>query len=225
MALFGIGKTNAYLGIDVGAAGVKLVEFREEKGRAKLHTYAYTARGPEELSASLLDDVAGTSVVIKAMIKKSKATAVKAVTGLPISSVFSSVLSVPKLADKEQKGAIEVQARKIISIPLEELVLDSKVITPPELLKVKGPDALLPLEAASLHDRCSVDLAKRVELTVKEDMNRLFPTRAPARVFVESNQTVAGNGGAGARRGQLHAAARAFPETAQKLRAQTAHHN
>ena len=51
---------------------------------------------------------------------------------------------------------------------------------------VKGPDALLPLETASLHDRRSVDLAQRVELTVKEDMNRLFPTRAPARVFVET---------------------------------------
>jgi type IV pilus assembly protein PilM len=142
MALFGIGKTNSYLGIDIGAAGIKLVEFHEQNGRAKLHTYAYSERATSDLSINLLDDVAGTSAAIKAMIKKSKATAIKAVTGLPISSVFSSVLSVPKLADKEQKGAIEVQARKIISIPLEELILDSKVITPPELLKAKGPDAL-----------------------------------------------------------------------------------
>jgi type IV pilus assembly protein PilM len=142
MALFGIGKINSYLGIDIGVAGIKLVEFHEEKGRAKLHTYAYTERAPEELSVNLLDDVAGTSSIIKAMIKKSKATAIKAVTGLPVSSVFSSVLSVPKLADKEQKGAIEVQARKIISIPLEELILDSKVITSPELIKAKGPDAI-----------------------------------------------------------------------------------
>jgi 2-methylcitrate dehydratase PrpD len=52
---------------------------------------------------------------------------------------------------------------------------------------VKGPDALLPLETASLHDRCSVDLAQRVELAVKADMNRLFPAQAPARVFVETS--------------------------------------
>lgn len=142
MSLFGIGKTNSYLGIDIGTAGIKMVEFHEHGGRAKLHTYAYTERTPAELSVNLLDDVEGTSTLIKAMIKKSKATAQKVVTGLPISSVFSSVLSVPRLADKEQKGAIEVQARKIISIPLEELVLDSKVITPPELLKAKGADAL-----------------------------------------------------------------------------------
>ena len=142
MALFGIGKTSSYLGIDIGAAGIKLVEFRQDRGRAKLHTYAYTERAPADLSVSLIDDVAGTSAIIKAMLKKSKATAVKAVTGLPVSSVFSSVLSVPKLGEKEQKGAIEIQARKIISIPLEELVLDSKVITPPELLKAKGPDSL-----------------------------------------------------------------------------------
>ena len=52
---------------------------------------------------------------------------------------------------------------------------------------VKGPDALLPLETASLHDRCSVDLAQRVELAVKADMNRLFPVQTPARVFVETS--------------------------------------
>ena len=52
---------------------------------------------------------------------------------------------------------------------------------------VKGPYALLPLETTSLHDRCSVDLAQRVELAVKADMNRLFPVQTPARVFVETS--------------------------------------
>lgn len=51
----------------------------------------------------------------------------------------------------------------------------------------KGPNDLLPLETASLHDRCSVDLAKRVELYINADMNKLFPAQAPARVFVETS--------------------------------------
>jgi len=142
MALFGIGKTKAYLGIDIGAAGVKLVEFREEKNRAKLHTYAYSERLPGEFASNLLDNPQGTAALIKAMQKKSKAAALRAVTGLPISSVFSSVISVAHLSEKELKGAIEVQARKLISMPLEELILDTKVITPAADLKIKGAAGL-----------------------------------------------------------------------------------
>lgn len=141
MALFGIGKTKSYLGIDIGAAGIKLVEFHAENGRPKLHTYAWSERSAGASVGSLLDNPAGASATIKAMLKKSKATATKAVTGLPISSVFSSVISVPRMSEKEQKGAIEVQARKLISMPLEELILDTKVITSAEALKVKGPAA------------------------------------------------------------------------------------
>ena len=34
-------QTKSYLGIDVGQSGVKLVELKNEKGRARLVTYAY----------------------------------------------------------------------------------------------------------------------------------------------------------------------------------------
>ena len=142
MALFGIGKIKSFLGIDIGAAGVKLVEFQELRDRTKLHTYAYTERQPSEIGGAFLDDPVAASAVIKEMTRRAKTTTVKAVTGLPISSIFSSVISVPKMAEKEQRGAIEVQARKLISMPLEEMILDTKIITPPAELAQKGPDAL-----------------------------------------------------------------------------------
>jgi len=132
MALFGIGKTKAYLGIDIGTAGIKLAQFQEEKGRAKLHTYAYTERGPADLSASLLDATEPTAKTIQAMMKKAKVTATRANAGIPTTSVFSSVISVPRLAEKEQRGAIELQARKLISSPLEDMVLDAKNLSTPE---------------------------------------------------------------------------------------------
>jgi type IV pilus assembly protein PilM len=138
MALFNIGKPKAFLGVDIGTAGVKLVQLQEEHGRAKLHTYAYTERGPNETATSLLDTPELTAGILKTMMKKAKTTATKVVTGLPISAIFSSVLSVPKLADKEQRGAIEVQARKLISVPLEEMILDHKILTTPEEIKAAG---------------------------------------------------------------------------------------
>ena len=132
MGLFGIGKIKTFLGVDIGTAGAKIVQLKEENGRAKLHTYAYFDRPLAETAQSLVEAPDYTIASLKEMVKKAKCTAAKAVAGLPISSVFMSVLSVPRMNEKDQRGAIEVQARKIIPIPLEEMILDIKNIVNPE---------------------------------------------------------------------------------------------
>lgn len=120
--------STSYLGIDIGFGGVKLVELKNEKGRARLMTYAYANLPAEALDKSLINDVPGTADLIKKMMAKSKTTAKKAVSALPISSVFSSILNVPTGNEKELKEAVEVQAKKLIPMPLEEVALDTKII-------------------------------------------------------------------------------------------------
>lgn len=118
----------SYLGIDVGYGGMKMVELKNEKGRARLTTYAYANLPAESLDKSLLNDIPFAADLLKKMVVKSKATAKKAVSALPISSVFSSILSVPTVNDKELKDAVALQAKKLIPLPLEEVALDTKVI-------------------------------------------------------------------------------------------------
>jgi 2-methylcitrate dehydratase PrpD len=50
----------------------------------------------------------------------------------------------------------------------------------------QGADSLLPLAETSLHDPRAVALARRVELKVDADLDRLFPAQTPARVIVET---------------------------------------
>ncbi|MCE9586031.1 pilus assembly protein PilM [Candidatus Uhrbacteria bacterium] len=126
----------SYLGVDIGFAGMKLVELKNEKGRARLVTYAYANVAAESLEKSLLNDIPNAADLLKKMVAKSKATAKKSVAALPISSVFSSILSVPTTNDKELKEAVTLQAKKLIPLPLEEVVLDTKVIDKTE----KGAD-------------------------------------------------------------------------------------
>jgi type IV pilus assembly protein PilM len=132
MGLFGIGKIKTFLGVDIGTAGAKIIQLKEEGGRSKLYTYAFFDRPLKETTQSLVETPDYTIASIKEMVKRSKCTASKAVVSLPISSVFMSVLSIPRLNEKEQRGAIEVQARKIIPIPLEEMILDVKNIVNPD---------------------------------------------------------------------------------------------
>jgi type IV pilus assembly protein PilM len=139
MGLFGP-KSRSYLGVDVGVGGAKIVELKNEKGRARLVTYGFTERMPDVQPASLLDSPKECADLLRLIAKKARVTTMQAVGSLPISSVFSSVITVPKGTDKEIKEAVQWQARKLIPVPLEEMVLDSKVLTPPsDKDKVKLP--------------------------------------------------------------------------------------
>ncbi|MDP3985537.1 MAG: pilus assembly protein PilM [bacterium] len=139
-------KKKSVLGIDIGASGVKLVELRNEKGRAFLHTYAYIERASGEAEQNALDDPKAASELVQKMMKKAKTTTQRAVAGLPIASVFSSVISVPSGSGKELRQAIEWQAKKLIPLPLEEMVLDWKVLGE-EIKKTPTSQGLLHKEA------------------------------------------------------------------------------
>ena len=118
----------SYIGIDIGRSGIKLVELKNEKGRARLVTYAYAELPVENLEQGFERDMEKLSSFIKKMVTKAKCTTKLCVAALPISSVFSSIISVPAMNEKELADAIRLQAKKLIPVPLEEIVLDSKNI-------------------------------------------------------------------------------------------------
>src|SRR5687768_9459781 len=130
MGLFGP-KKQSYLGVDLGAGGIKLVELQNEKGRARLFTYGFTERVPESQPTNLVDSPKDTAELLKKMVQKAKTSTMRTVAGLPIASVFSSVITVPKGSEREVREAIQWQAKKLIPVPLEEMVLDPKIITTP----------------------------------------------------------------------------------------------
>jgi type IV pilus assembly protein PilM len=130
MGLFGTKKVS-YVGVDLGVGGIKAVELRNEKGRARLVTYGFTERQPDAEPLNMIDAQKESADLLRAVFKQARCTTTKAVASLPIASVFSSVINVPNVGEKELKDAIQVQARKLIPVPLEEMVLDFKKIQSP----------------------------------------------------------------------------------------------
>ena len=104
----------SFLGVDIGAAGIKVVELGEAKGRPLLETYGFSERNPDEYAANLLDSPKETAQLLKGLVKQAGARSTKAIAGLPVASIFSSVITVPALAGKELAAAIEAQAKKFI---------------------------------------------------------------------------------------------------------------
>lgn len=120
-------KPKSFLGVDLGAGGIKVVEIEKFRGRSHLLTYGYTERSPEITGKSIVDDKKTGGLLAK-ICQKAKVKSNKAIAGLPVSSVFSSIITVTSVSEKELKSAVESQARKLLSYPVEESVLDWKIL-------------------------------------------------------------------------------------------------
>jgi len=128
MSLFFKSKTKSFLGVDIGLSGIKIVELANDGGHARLVTYAYVDRPVENFDQLFNERIEETADIIKQMVTKSRCTTKTAIAAVPVSSIFTSIISVPASNDKELKDAILWQAKKLIPVPLEEIQLDSKVI-------------------------------------------------------------------------------------------------
>jgi type IV pilus assembly protein PilM len=133
MALFGGKKSDSYLGVDIGASGLKVVELSSNKGRATLMTYGYSERDIEKMTVSPLEDTKATGKLLARVCKEAGCEAKKAMTALPSSNVFSTIVSVPAKKKKEDmQPQIDRQVGKLTPLPLSEMVTYSTFIDDPE---------------------------------------------------------------------------------------------
>ncbi|OGL89315.1 hypothetical protein A3H75_02495 [Candidatus Uhrbacteria bacterium RIFCSPLOWO2_02_FULL_51_9] len=141
------------MGVDLGVGGIKLVELESKNGRAYLSTYGFTegflgiekkamseeaggaekpgqpAAAAEVLSkedqAREAQEIKRLGAALKMLVEKSGAKGKEAVASIPISSVFSAVITVTKTDDKAQiAGMVQQEAKKLLPVAIEDVVLD-----------------------------------------------------------------------------------------------------
>ncbi|MBU2575936.1 pilus assembly protein PilM [Patescibacteria group bacterium] len=125
-------KASSYLGIDIGTKSIKLVELENVSGRPRLVTYgavevdSSVARSDE--SQTSRQDQEKIAQAIKMLLQKTGAISRNAVAALPNFSVFSSLISLPKLGEKQIAEAVQWEAKKFVPMPIENVVLDWKIL-------------------------------------------------------------------------------------------------
>ncbi len=166
MSLFS--KPKAYLGIDMGAGGIKLVELKEDKKRPVLFTYALSSEAQDvhrllaaraalapdaiqidkkenirsekkstpavDASAERIEQYAGA---LKATMDAAKVQSRIAVGSLPVSAVFNSIVTMPKVEQKEFLGILKAEVKKLLPYSIDEMVLDYQVLEDFSTEKVK----------------------------------------------------------------------------------------
>ena len=131
--------SNSYLGIDIGTSSIKIVELKKQEGKVRLLTYGFS----ENLLNSEQADVKRTAEIINQVYQQAGAVSRSAVAALPTFSVFSSVLNLTGVVKKDMASAVHWEAKKVIPLPLEEMILDWKRIKESE-----GGDSPLRREAS-----------------------------------------------------------------------------
>lgn len=141
MPLFGGTKPSSFLGVDIGAGGIKVVELGSDKGRPTLLTYGYSERKPGESVVSPFDDVKGAGETLSQVCKRAGTKATKAMAALPLSAIFSTIVAVPRRKDeKELKPLIDAQVAKLTPLPLAEMITYSTFIDPLQAGKAPGKE-------------------------------------------------------------------------------------
>lgn len=118
----------SYLGVDIGTSSIKLVELENFKGQAKLKTYGYA-----DVSVSILRGAAeknnqAIADYINLIAHKSKMETRQVVAALPTFSVFNFIITLPPMPKKDLQAAIKWEAKKFIPVPIEEMILDWKIL-------------------------------------------------------------------------------------------------
>jgi len=132
MGLFS-SKQPSYLGIDLGLNGVKVVELRNNKGRSQLLTYGFAEEGGEVSREEYFANTDRIATIIKNVCDKANTTSKQVIASLPTYSVFDSIITLPFMPPKELKKAIEEEAKKLITRPLDEMVLYWNILNQGEM--------------------------------------------------------------------------------------------
>lgn len=125
-------RPNVGIGIDLGTSSVKVVEIAREKTGLRLVTYAVARQPNLLLDANAQDGVARAAVLLRAMFQRAGVSGGDASAALPVLSMFSTVLELPVMPERELGAAVTFMAKNYVPSPLTEVVLGWAPIGPPE---------------------------------------------------------------------------------------------
>lgn len=131
---------DSYLGVDIGTASIKIVELEPWGGKPKLVTYGYIDIATDIVHSRSAETQQKISLSLKKVLARAKVNTNLTIAALPTFSVFNSIISLPPMSLKDLTSAVKWEAKKYVPLPLEEMILDWKLIKEEE----KSPARILP---------------------------------------------------------------------------------
>ncbi|HEX3099370.1 MAG TPA: type IV pilus assembly protein PilM [Patescibacteria group bacterium] len=122
------GQKNSMLGVDIGSSSIKIVQI-DRGDKPRLVTYGMVDIAEPITSQTTDEQVHALADLLKNLLEKAHATTKNCVMSLPNSAVFTSVIDMPKMDDKEMESAMQFEAKKYVPLPFSEVTLSWTIIS------------------------------------------------------------------------------------------------
>lgn len=122
------GQKKSVLGVDIGSSSIKIVQI-DSSGSPRLETYGLVDL-PEPVTSQTTDEKAHQiAELLKNLVDKAHTTTKDCILSLPNSAVFTSVIDMPRMGDKEMESAMQFEAKKYVPLPFSEVTLSWTIIS------------------------------------------------------------------------------------------------
>jgi len=165
MGLFSLGGDNLFLGIDIGDSSLKMVELKKHNRQISLSNYAFS-ENVNEVNFTKVEDI---SYLTKAIMKVKEDAGIvckRATASLPTFAVFSSIINLSNVDKKNLAAVVNEEAKKVIPLPPEEMILDWKIIPEPDSQTNRGSLRVFLTGSPKKLVRKYLDVFKQAKLTL-----------------------------------------------------------
>lgn len=125
-------------GLDIGIATMKLVSLSTVHGGIHVNAVMSANTPPKGMLSESSLDQEEMARAIKKLIEEAKVTSKSVNIALPENQVYTRVIEMPILSDKELASAIYWEAEQYIPVPLNTVTLDYTVLYRPEKAEIGG---------------------------------------------------------------------------------------
>lgn len=177
------------IGIDIGTSSIKLIELGKEGNSVELVAAGSVPMPPKAMSTSLQADTEAVAVAVRKLMKDTNTKTQEVTIALPESKVFTRVIEVPQLSQRELASAIKWEAEQYIPLPLEEVNVDYTVLREAKDTGTNKMEVLLVAAPKTLVDRY-FSIAELADFTIIAAETEIIATSRAVARSIQSIKTV-----------------------------------
>jgi len=117
-----------FFGLDIGSHTIKIVQLKKDKNKYQLLAFGSCPSPKKGLLSEAETDLASLAEITKRLYQDSGVKTRNVVTALPQDQVFTKLITIPPLSDKEIESAIEWEAERYVPLPLSEVILSYEIL-------------------------------------------------------------------------------------------------
>jgi type IV pilus assembly protein PilM len=122
-------QTKSIVGVDIGTSYIKIAQVTHNRDKTKsLDTYGIV-NVSGQIGTSQESGIKETANILANLLKKANVSTRRCVASLPNSAVFTSVIDMPKMSDKDLASAMQFEAKKYVPLPFAEVKIDWAIIS------------------------------------------------------------------------------------------------